>query len=113
MDEIIKATSDIQVTLVFNNAGFITVGPFSDVELGRSMANMHCNATCILPITHHFVKRMLDANVRGFVAFTSSSAGFVPNPLGVLYASTKAFMTMFATSLGKMLLLLMMIMSKL
>ena len=27
-------------------------------------------------------------------------AGFVPNPLSAMYASTKAFLTMFATSLS-------------
>lgn len=100
MDAIMSSTADIQVTLLFNNAGFICAGPFVDTPLAKSMANMHCNATCCLPITHHFVGKMINAKARGFVAFTSSSAGFVPNPLSCLYASTKAFMTLFACSLG-------------
>ena len=41
MDPLIEATKDIEVTLVFNNAGFITTGFYSDVPLGRSMANYH------------------------------------------------------------------------
>ena len=53
-----------------------------------------------MKITHHFLNRLLDKKQRGYIAFTSSSAGFVPNPLSAMYASTKAFMTMFATSLA-------------
>ena len=100
MPAIIEATKDIDVTLVFNNAGYITAGFFHEVSLERNLGNYECNATCTLKITHHFVNRMLAAKQRGLVAFTSSSAGFVPNPLSSMYASTKAFLTMFATSLA-------------
>jgi NAD(P)-dependent dehydrogenase (short-subunit alcohol dehydrogenase family) len=41
MDPLIEATKDVHVQLVFNNAGFITTGFYSDVPLGRSMANYH------------------------------------------------------------------------
>jgi hypothetical protein len=46
-----------------------------------------------------FWARMVERKAPGFIAFTSSSAGFVPNPLSILYPSTKSFMTLFATSL--------------
>ena len=42
---------------------------------------------------------MLASDRPGLLAYTSSSAGFVPNPLSILYPSTKSFMTFFATSL--------------
>ncbi|EGD73961.1 hypothetical protein PTSG_05655 [Salpingoeca rosetta] len=100
MPAIIKATNDIHVTLVFNNAGFITTGFFDKTPLGRSMANFHCNATCILPITHHFLTKMVASKSKGLLAYTSSSAGFVPTPLSVIYPSTKSFITLFATSLA-------------
>lgn len=57
-------------------------------------------ATSCIKITHHFVNRILDAKLKGYIGFTSSSAGFVPNPLSAMYASTKAFLTLFATSLA-------------
>jgi short-subunit dehydrogenase len=100
MDPLTEATKDIDVTLVFNNAGFITTGFYSDVPLGRSMANYHCNATAILPITHHFLEKMVAKKSKGLIAFTSSSANLLPNPLSALYSATKAFMTMFAVSLA-------------
>lgn len=53
-------------------------------------ANYHCNATCCLLLTHHFTRKMLDNKQTGLVAFTSSSAGFLPNPMSILYPSTKA-----------------------
>ncbi|EDQ87662.1 uncharacterized protein MONBRDRAFT_33219 [Monosiga brevicollis MX1] len=100
MDSIVTATEGLDVTLVFNNAGFITTGFFHRTPIGRNNANMACNATCIIPITHYFLNKMIAKGQRGLVAFTSSSAGFVPNPLSILYPSTKSFMTVFATSLA-------------
>jgi short-subunit dehydrogenase len=100
MEPVIAATEDIDVTLVFNNAGFITTGFFHKTPIGRSMANFNCNATAVLPITHHFLAKMIAKGQKGLMAYTSSSAGLVPNPLSVIYPSTKSFLTFFATSLA-------------
>lgn len=100
MPALLAATSDILPRLIFNNAGFVVTGLFADSPLGRQMANYHCNATAPVVITHHFVNRLLDAKARGAVCFTSSPAGLMPTPLTCMYASTKAFLTTFATSIG-------------
>jgi len=100
MTPIIEGTKDIEIQLLFNNAGFITAGMFHKIPLERNLGNYECNATSCLKITHHFLNKLLEKKQRGYIAFTSSSAGFVPNPLSAMYASTKAFMTMFATSLA-------------
>ena len=100
MSPIKEETEDITVQLVFNNAGFITPGIFHKIPLGRNMANYECNATCTIPITHHFLNRITEAKAKGCIFFTSSSAGFVPNPLSAMYASTKAFLTMFGASVA-------------
>ncbi|KAJ1620944.1 hypothetical protein T492DRAFT_1074198 [Pavlovales sp. CCMP2436] len=100
MGPIIAATEDIHISLVFNNAGFICVGFFSDVPLGKWLANYHCNATCAVPITHHFLNKMMASKRVGLLAYTSSSACLFPNPFSSLYASTKAFLSMFATSVA-------------
>lgn len=100
MKPIIAATSDIHISLLFNNAGFICVGFFSDVPLAKWMANYHCNATCALPISHHFLNKMMASGRKGLLAYTSSSACLFPNPFSSLYASTKAFLTMFACSIA-------------
>jgi short-subunit dehydrogenase len=100
MDAVKSATDDLNINLLFNNAGFITTGFFHTTSLKRSMANFECNAGCVLPLTHHFVNKMVERKEKGFVGFTSSSAGFVPSPLSALYPSTKSFLTFFATSLA-------------
>ena len=81
-------------------AGFITPGLFHRIPLARNLGNYECNATCTIGITHLFINRMTAAGKKGCVFFTSSSAGLVPNPLSAMYASTKAFLTMFASSVA-------------
>lgn len=99
MDKIMKATKDIDVKIVFNNAGFIVTGFLDQAPLGKLLANVECNATASVNVTHHFVKIMVEKKFRGCVVFTSSVAGFIPTPFAAMYASTKAFVSQFACSL--------------
>lgn len=89
LETVKKATDDIPVQIVCNNAGFITTGCFADTAVGRSMANYHTNVTACLVLTHHFLNKMLDKGLRGLVTYTSSSAGFIPNPMGALYGKSR------------------------
>ncbi|CEJ04276.1 hypothetical protein RMCBS344292_18243 [Rhizopus microsporus] len=100
LEAVKKATHDIDVQILCNNAGFITTGGYADVALEREMANFHTNVTSGLVLTHHFVDEMLNKGLKGLVTFTSSSAGFIPNPMSALYASSKIFLTTFAASLA-------------
>lgn len=100
MDAIIKATDDIPVSLVFNNAGYIVGGVFADMALEKSINNMNVNATASVKVTHHFLNKMTDAGLKGCVIFTSSPAGYFPNPCTSMYASTKTFITRFAQSIA-------------
>lgn len=95
-----KATEDIDVQILCNNAGFITTGGFADVPLKREMANYHTNVTSGLTLTHYFADNMLNKGLRGLITYTSSSAAFIPNPMSALYASTKIFLTTFAASIA-------------
>mmetsp|Transcript_33841 Transcript_33841/g.79240 ORF Transcript_33841/g.79240 Transcript_33841/m.79240 type:complete len:322 (+) Transcript_33841:3-968(+) len=107
VSEITKATEDLKVRMVFCNAGYLLPGFFTgpDASSDRQLANLECNLVSAVKISHHFIGRMLSMEPlpggrRGLVEFTSSSAAFLPNPLAVLYASTKAFMTNFAAGLA-------------
>ncbi|KAG5462511.1 MAG: hypothetical protein BJ554DRAFT_4845 [Olpidium bornovanus] len=93
-------TDDIPVNLLFNNAGFITTGLFSSVPLERNIGNFHCNATSAIPLTHHFVSRMIERGQSGLVTFTGSGAGFIPCPMSSIYGATKVFLNSFAASLA-------------
>jgi short-subunit dehydrogenase len=94
------STSDIHISLVFNNAGYIMPGFFVDHGIDSLMANYNVNATCNLPLTHHFAQRMVQSGRKGLICFTSSSGGFIPGPMSSIYSSTKAFVTNFAVSIA-------------
>eukprot|EP00879_Flechtneria_rotunda_P021053 GHRR01022179.1.p1 GENE.GHRR01022179.1~~GHRR01022179.1.p1 ORF type:complete len:148 (+),score=48.49 GHRR01022179.1:803-1246(+) len=42
----------------------------------------------------------MDANLKGCFVYTSSASAVLPSPFAVTYASTKAFLSMFAISLA-------------
>lgn len=95
-----EATKDIDVQIVFNNAGYIKTGFFCDVSLNDQLQNHTCNATASMELTHHFASLMLKKKLKGCIGFTSSPAGFTPCPFSALYGATKAYLTEFATSIA-------------
>ncbi len=104
MDKIIEATRDIEVRIVFNNAAFINFGFFLDIDIERMRANMICNASSSIEITHHFGKLMLFmkpnpvSKKKGIVCFTSSCGSYLASPTAMLYGPTKAFLSNFGAS---------------
>eukprot|EP01134_Creolimax_fragrantissima_P005965 CFRG5965T1 len=100
MQAIKSKTSDIDVNLVFNNAGYIIPGLFADLSIEGQLKNYEVNSTCALQITHHFVNDMLNKRLSGLIAFTSSSAAYIPGPMAAIYGCTKAMITHFASSLA-------------
>ncbi|KAJ3077832.1 hypothetical protein HDU99_000946, partial [Rhizoclosmatium hyalinum] len=100
MQPLKEITSDIPVSLVFNNAGYILVGLFHLTPLASLTANLNCNNTAAIHITHHFSNRMLSSSLRGAIFFTSSPGGFMASPMASMYSTTKAFLTNFATSIA-------------
>jgi short-subunit dehydrogenase len=99
MEKIIDATKDIVVPILFNNAGFIVTGFIDQTPLPKLLANIECNATASVVITHHFLQKLVSTRKRGCIVFTSSVAGFIPTPFAAMYASTKAFLSQFAACL--------------
>merc|ERR1712039_643367 len=95
-----EATKDINVQLVFNNAGFILTGFFEQHSLESQLANFHCNLTANVHLTHYFYSRLIEKGLKGCIVFTSSSAGFISNPVAALYGSTKAGVSELAASLA-------------
>jgi short-subunit dehydrogenase len=99
MKLIVDGTSDIEIPIIFNNAGFLVTGFFDQAPLGKLLANVECNATAAVNVTHHFVGRLVTARRRGCVVFTSSVAGFIPTPFSGMYGATKSFCSQLACSL--------------
>lgn len=99
MSKIKAATDDITVQCIFNNAGYMITGFLDQTDIGKVLANIECNATSTVNITHHFLSKLVSQKLKGCVVFTSSPAGYVPSPFASMYASTKAFVSQFASSI--------------
>lgn len=55
------------------------------------LANFHCNLTANIHLTHHFYSNMINKGLKGCIVYTSSSAGFIPNPFAAMpHGSTRA-----------------------
>lgn len=100
MPSIIEGTKDINVQIVFNNAGYMVTGFFDRVAIEPQLANLECNATACVKVTHHFLQSMLAKKLKGCFVYTSSVSGYIPNPFAVMYGATKAFVSEFAASLA-------------
>lgn len=100
LERVIKATNDIDIQCIFNNAGYIVTSFFHQSTLAAQMNNLECNLTAPTKITMHFLQKMLAKKQKGCFVYTSSIAGFIPNPFAVMYGTTKAGLTQFAASLA-------------
>mmetsp|Transcript_58454 Transcript_58454/g.190624 ORF Transcript_58454/g.190624 Transcript_58454/m.190624 type:complete len:316 (+) Transcript_58454:100-1047(+) len=100
MEDVKKATDDVDVQLIFNNAGFIVTGFFEQHSVETHLANFHCNLTANIHLTHHFYGKLIAKELKGCIVFTSSSAGFIPNPFAVMYGCTKSGISELAASLA-------------
>ena len=100
MDNVKAAVGDKDVQCIFLNAGYIVTGMFEQNEVGAHLANLHCNLTSNIFLSHFFYERMLAKELRGCIVFTSSSASYIPNPFAVLYGATKSGVSAFAASLA-------------
>ena len=100
LGKIADATKSLNIQLIFNNAGYMLTGFFDKTPLTKLMMNHECNATSAMQITHLFVTRMLEANKKGCVVFTSSAAACQPTPFSALYGATKAYISSFAANIA-------------
>ncbi|CAK0786342.1 hypothetical protein CVIRNUC_009555 [Coccomyxa viridis] len=100
LEQIDKETADIDIQLLFNNAGYMLTGFFECTPLEKQMANLECNAVCGVAITHHFLAKMVQKKLRGCIVFTSSAAAAIASPFTALYAATKSFVSSFGASLA-------------
>lgn len=94
------ATKDINIQIVFNNAGYIVTGFFDSQPLSKQLSNVECNATAAVSITHHFLSEMIKNKLKGCIVFTSSVSGYMPSPFSSMYGATKAFLSQFAACLA-------------
>lgn len=99
LKKIVEATKDLDIPIIFNNAGFLVTGFFDQAPLGKLLANVECNATASVNVAHHFIAKLVEKKRKGCVVFTSSVAGWIPTPFSGMYGATKAFVSQLACCL--------------
>eukprot|EP01112_Ceratiomyxa_fruticulosa_P014591 TRINITY_DN4193_c0_g1_i1.p1 TRINITY_DN4193_c0_g1~~TRINITY_DN4193_c0_g1_i1.p1 ORF type:complete len:333 (-),score=51.52 TRINITY_DN4193_c0_g1_i1:57-1055(-) len=100
MTTITQQTSDLDIYLIFNNAGYMQIEDFEITPLSSKLNLIEVNALSVVRITDHFYKQAVSKKHRALFCFTSSATSFIPSPFAPVYSATKAFLASFATSLA-------------
>ena len=95
-----RATADVSVGLLVNNAGIATTGKFLDNDLAEELALLHVNNRATLILAHHFGQSMRKRR-RGGMICLSSTVAFAGGPGWSNYAASKAYDLVLAEGLAK------------
>ena len=93
-----RATSDIEIDVVVNNAGFGDYGEFSAIDEDKAARMVQLNVWKLVELTHVFLPAMLERK-RGAIINLASTSAFQAVPFMALYAATKAFVLHFSEGL--------------
>ncbi|MBI1343507.1 MAG: SDR family NAD(P)-dependent oxidoreductase [Terrimonas sp.] len=98
IEKIITDTSELDIGLLVNAAGFGTSGLFSEASLPDEINMLRVNCEAVLCLTHHFIQRFRSRQSGGII-FLSSLVAFQGVPYSSHYAATKAYIQSFAEAL--------------
>lgn len=92
-----KGGAGIEITMLVNNAGFGTYGPFEQTALERELEMIDLNCLALTGICGIALPLMKSGSV---LINTASLAAFMPLGNFAVYAATKAFVLSFSTALA-------------
>jgi uncharacterized protein len=90
----------MEVDWLINNAGFGSMGDFTQLELERELEMVGLNIMVLVALTHRYLQGMR-ARKSGKIINVSSAASFQPVPYMSTYAATKAFVTSFSEAIAE------------
>jgi short-subunit dehydrogenase len=93
-----RLASDPALTLLVNNAGFGTIGPFVDLDPDRLEREIRLNVVALTRLTRAALPPMIRRG-EGAIVNVSSLAGMYPGPYGATYGATKAFVNSLSEAL--------------
>ncbi len=91
---------EVEVEVLINNAGFGTLGRFSETPLERQLDILRLNVLALTELTHLFLPPML-ATRRGRILNVASTAGLQPGPFMAVYYASKAYVLSFTEALAE------------
>jgi len=96
IEQIVRDTSNLSVLI--NNAGFGTLGPFADVDISKSLDMISLHVTAPTRLVKAALPGML-ARREGIIVNVSSMAPFLPVSGNTIYNGTKAYLIAFSECL--------------
>ena len=88
---------DFEITVLVNNAGFGTYGPFTETPLEKELQMIEVNCTSLTGIAGYSIPYM---NENSYIINTASMAAFAPLGNFAVYGATKAFALSFSLALA-------------
>jgi len=88
----------LDIDLLINNAGFGSMGEFSQLPLDRELNMIDLNIKSLVDLTYRFLGPMRERK-QGAIINVASTAGFQAVPFMATYAATKAFVLSFSEAL--------------
>lgn len=93
-----KAVGSTPVDVLVNNAGWGSIGPFSDEDLSSMADEINVNIIALTQLSRLFVGPMIERG-RGAIVNIASTAAYQPVPNMSVYAATKAYVLSFTEGL--------------
>ena len=91
-------TRGLEIDMLINNAGFGTMGEFSNLELAHELEMIDLNVKSLVELTNRFLAPMRERR-QGVIINVASTTGFQAVPFMATYAATKAFVLSFSEAL--------------
>lgn len=97
--------SDIDVSILVNNAGYAHTGPFTEISDDDVHKQLTCNTYPVALLTQQVIKsfehRWKTVRKRSLLVSTSSIAALIPIPFAATYSATKHFVDFLTWALGE------------
>jgi len=90
----------LEIEWLINNAGFGSMGDFSDLELENELEMINLNVMVLVALTHRYLQKMRERR-SGVIINVASTASFQPVPFMATYAATKAFVRSFSEAIAE------------
>jgi short-subunit dehydrogenase len=89
----------ISISILVNNAGFGTYGPFAAADVKSQLDMLQVNVASLTHLTRLLLPDMI-ARSFGKILNVASTAAFQPGPLMAVYYASKAYVLSFSEALG-------------